>query len=61
MVLFRFVFGALLLAAALMLCGALVTGRLSWGRSGIRLLKWAGFVVLGWYGVATLAWLPTAW
>ncbi len=54
MLVFRLVFGLLLLAALLCFAMSIGTGQLVWRRRGILVLKWALLAALGFFGVLIL-------
>jgi hypothetical protein len=54
MLVFRLVFGLLLLAALLCFAMSIGTGQLVWRRRGIVVLKWALLAALGFFGVLIL-------
>jgi hypothetical protein len=54
MLLFRLVFGLLLLAAILCLAMFVGTGQRQWRRRAMLVLKWATIAALGFFGVLVL-------
>jgi hypothetical protein len=54
MLVFRLVFGLLLLAALLCFAMSIGTGQVVWRRRGILLLKWTLLAALGFFGVLIL-------
>lgn len=54
MLVFRLVFGLLLLAALLCFAMSIGTGQVLWRRRGILVLKWALLAALGFFGVLIL-------
>ena len=54
MMIFRLLFGLLLLAGVLCLAVALVTGQPVWRRRGVLLLKWTLLAALGFFVVLAL-------
>ncbi len=54
MLIFRLVFGLLLLAALLCFAMSIGTGQVVWRRRGILVLKWALLAALGFFGVLIL-------
>lgn len=54
MLIFRLVFGLLLLAALLCFAMGIGTGQLAWRRRGVLVLKWALLAALGFFGVLIL-------
>lgn len=54
MLLFRLVFGLLLVAAVVMLAMYVGTGAVVWRRRAMLLLKWATIAALGFFGVLIL-------
>jgi len=54
MLIFRLVFGLLLLASLLCFAMAIGTGQLAWRRRGILVLKWALLAAMGFFGVLIL-------
>lgn len=54
MLIFRLVFGLLLLASLLCFAMHIGTGQLVWRRRGILVLKWALLAALGFFGVLIL-------
>ena len=54
MLIFRLVFGLLLLAALLCFAMGIGTGQLVWRRRGILVLKWALLAAAGFFGVLIL-------
>ena len=54
MMIFRLVFGLLLLAAVLCFAMGIGTGQLVWRRRGILVLKWALLAAAGFFGVLIL-------
>jgi hypothetical protein len=54
MMIFRLVFGLLLLAALLCFAMGIGTGQLVWRRRGILVLKWALLAAAGFFGVLIL-------
>ena len=54
MLVFRLVFGLLLLAAVLCFAMGIGTGQPVWRRRGILVLKWALIAALGFFGVLIL-------
>jgi len=54
MLIFRLVFGLLLLAAVLCFAMGIGTGQVVWRRRGILVLKWALLAALGFFGVLIL-------
>ena len=60
MLVFRLVFGLLLLAALLCFAMSIGTGQALWRRRGILVLKWALLAALGFFGVLILERLAMA-
>lgn len=58
MLLFRLVFGLLLVAALLCFALSVGTGQAVWRRRGIIILKWAVIAAAGFFGVLILERLP---
>ena len=54
MLIFRLVFGLLLLASVLCFAMAIGTGQVVWRKRGILVLKWALVAALGFFGVLIL-------
>lgn len=54
MLIFRLVFGLLLLASLLCFAMSIGTGQVVWRRRGILLLKWALLAAMGFFGVLIL-------
>lgn len=54
MLIFRLVFGLLLLASLLCFAMSIGTGQALWRRRGILVLKWALLAALGFFGVLIL-------
>jgi hypothetical protein len=54
MLIFRLVFGLLLLASLLCFAMSIGTGQQVWRRRGILVLKWALLAALGFFGVLIL-------
>ncbi|MES2715513.1 MAG: hypothetical protein V4795_07100 [Pseudomonadota bacterium] len=54
MLIFRLVFGLLLLASVLCFAMSIGTGQVVWRRRGILVLKWALLAALGFFGVLIL-------
>ncbi len=54
MLIFRLVFGLLLLASLLCFAMSIGTGQVVWRRRGIMVLKWALLAALGFFGVLIL-------
>ena len=54
MLIFRLVFGLLLLASLLCFAMGIGTGQVVWRRRGILVLKWALLAALGFFGVLIL-------
>ena len=54
MLIFRLVFGLLLLASLLCFAMSIGTGQVVWRRRGILVLKWALLAALGFFGVLIL-------
>jgi hypothetical protein len=54
MLIFRLVFGLLLLAALLCFAMGLGTGQVVWRRRGVVVLKWALIAAAGFFGVLIL-------
>ena len=54
MLIFRLVFGLLLLAAVLCFAMGIGTGQVVWRRRGVLVLKWALIAALGFFGVLIL-------
>ena len=54
MLVFRLVFGLLLLAALLCFAMSIGTGQVVWRRRGMVVLKWALLAALGFFGVLIL-------
>ena len=54
MMIFRLVFGLLLLAALLCFAMGIGTGQVVWRRRGILVLKWALLAAAGFFGVLIL-------
>lgn len=54
MLLFRLVFGLLLVAAVVMLAMYVGTGAVVWRRRAMLVLKWATIAALGFFGVLIL-------
>lgn len=54
MLIFRLVFGLLLLASLLCFAMSIGTGQVVWRRRGIVVLKWALLAALGFFGVLIL-------
>ena len=54
MLLFRLVFGLLLLASLLCFAMSIGTGQVVWRRRGMVVLKWALLAALGFFGVLIL-------
>ncbi|OGB03240.1 MAG: hypothetical protein A3E25_03480 [Burkholderiales bacterium RIFCSPHIGHO2_12_FULL_69_20] len=54
MLIFRLVFGLLLLAALLCFAMGIGTGQVVWRRRGILVLKWALLAAAGFFGVLIL-------
>ena len=54
MLIFRLVFGLLLLASVLCFAMSIGTGQVVWRRRGILLLKWALLAAMGFFGVLIL-------
>ncbi len=54
MLVFRLVFGLLLLAAVLCFAMGIGTGQVVWRRRGLVVLKWALLAALGFFGVLIL-------
>ena len=54
MLIFRVVFGLLLLASVLCFAMAIGTGQVVWRRRGLLVLKWALLAALGFFGVLIL-------
>ena len=54
MLIFRLVFGLLLLASLLCFAMSIGTGQVVWRRRGILVLKWALLAAMGFFGVLIL-------
>ena len=54
MLIFRLVFGLLLLASLLCFAMSIGTGQAAWRRRGMVVLKWALLAALGFFGVLIL-------
>lgn len=54
MLLFRLIFGLLLLASLLCFAMAIGTGQVVWRRRGIIILKWTLLAAMGFFGVLIL-------
>ncbi len=54
MLIFRLVFGLLLLASLLCFAMSIGTGQVVWRRRGLLVLKWALLAALGFFGVLIL-------
>ncbi|GCL64063.1 hypothetical protein [Pseudaquabacterium pictum] len=54
MLIFRLVFGLLLLASLLCFAMSIGTGQVVWRRRGMLLLKWALLAAMGFFGVLIL-------
>ena len=54
MLIFRLVFGLLLLASLLCFAMSIGTGQVVWRRRGLVVLKWALLAALGFFGVLIL-------
>ncbi len=54
MMIFRLVFGLLLLASLLCFAMSIGTGQVVWRRRGIMVLKWALLAAMGFFGVLIL-------
>ena len=54
MLIFRLVFGLLMLASLLCFAMSIGTGQVVWRRRGILVLKWALLAALGFFGVLIL-------
>ena len=61
MVIFRLVFGLLLLAGLLCFAMYLVTGNLVWRRRGLGIVKWTVLAALGFFVVLILERLARMW
>jgi len=54
MLMFRLVFGLLLLASLLCFAMSVGTGDVAWRRRGVKVLKWALIAAAGFFGVLIL-------
>jgi hypothetical protein len=54
MLIFRLVFGLLLLASVLCFAMAIGTGQVVWRQRGLKMLKWTVLAALGFFGVLIL-------